>query len=126
MHNNGITHSNQTLTSNVEEAPDPRVDSSPAPKETTAPIPRVEEEPRMIVACSKEADCDDSMGQGPVIISQETEEPEEPIKPAYRTRSRTQIRSLTQDTLLTTIEISTSKVSNRSLAVRKFPIKVVV
>ena len=36
VHNNGITHSNQTLTSNIEEAPYPRGDSSPTPKETTS------------------------------------------------------------------------------------------
>ena len=123
VHNNGITHSNHTLTSDVEEALDPRVGSIPTPKETAAPIPRVEEEPRMIVACSKETDCDGSISQSPAIISQEIEEPEEPIRPTYQTRSRTQIGSLTQETLLTTIEMSTTKVSNRSLDTRKFPLK---
>ena len=129
VHNNRIEHSNNRLTSNGENTPVPRVEGSPAPEEIAAPIPRVEEEPRMIVACSKEANCGDSMGRGHAIISQEIEEPdeseerEEQIQPTYQTRSRTRIRSLTQDTLLTTIELSTSEVSNRSLASRKFPLK---
>ena len=54
----------------------------------------------MIVACCKEADWEGNPGDGPFIISQEIEKPEEPMVPAHRTRSRlAHSRKITQDVM---------------------------
>jgi len=63
-------------------------------------------------------------GNGPALISQEIEEPQEIQAPACRTSSRlARGRTIPQEAMLSCIEMSDAKVNPRSLAQRKFPLK---
>jgi len=119
VQNNGIQ---RTIT--PAAAPSPRVDKELSPMVEEAQPPRVEKEPRMIVACTKEAGCYVEPGHGLALISQEIEEPQEIQAPARRTSSRMAMgRTITQEAMLSCIEMSDAKVTPRSLVQRKFPLK---
>ena len=101
--------------------PPPRV-PTPTPR-VNAPSPRVETEPRLVVACPTDANFVNSEKQPnypmPNYISQDEAE-----APAHNTRARRpQQLSITQETILSCIEMSTAKPSARNLSSRKFPMQ---
>jgi len=64
---------------------------------------------------SKEAE------EEPNYVTDDEEEP--PIRPAHNTRARKQAREVTQEAMLSVVELSDCAVSPQNLASRKFPMK---
>ena len=121
--NNGIQLLPQEEIPTIEE-PIPRVDKAPNQEEysTEDPSPRVPNAPQLIVAYPSDAVVptrEDSSSSIPNYISQDDEQ-----IPTYNTRSRRAItRSITQEALLSTMEVTTSRPSAKNLASKKFPLQ---
>ncbi|KAL7530483.1 LOW QUALITY PROTEIN: hypothetical protein ACHAXR_003517 [Thalassiosira sp. AJA248-18] len=94
----------------------------------SAPVPRVrtraqktKESPRLVVACPTEAVVESKRHPFPIpnyIIQEQAE------VPAHNTRAKRNIpRTITQETLLSAMEMSSANVTARNLAARKFPMQ---
>ena len=93
-----------------------KTSESAAQQRVIAPEP----EPEILLRVQQDCDSDDDMAE-PIISYQEHENWDVLDGPAQNTRAQSQIRTVTQDYILSTVEMSTATINAKMAPRRKYP-----